>query len=149
MHLQGADQPRPAISRAGLAPSACAGAVDARLCGMLKPDTIRQRLLRQRRELLARHDGERARAEEVIAATDPEFVERATEEWEARVLHLLGDADREALGEVTAALTRLAGGEYGRCAICNEPIPEARLEALPVARTCVDCAEEVRRRAHG
>ena len=44
------------------------------------------------------------------------------------------------LAEVDEALARLAGGTYGVCGRCGEPIPEGRLEARPVARTCVPCA---------
>ena len=44
------------------------------------------------------------------------------------------------LAEVDEALARLAGGTYGVCERCGEPIPEGRLEARPVARTCVPCA---------
>jgi hypothetical protein len=29
-----------------------------------------------------------------------------------------------------------------RCALCDEPIPEARLEALPGVTTCVACAKK-------
>ncbi len=42
--------------------------------------------------------------------------------------------------QVVAALERLQGGGYGRCEICGRAIPEARLEALPWAIRCVDCA---------
>ncbi|HEX5182061.1 MAG TPA: DksA/TraR family C4-type zinc finger protein [Allosphingosinicella sp.] len=41
---------------------------------------------------------------------------------------------------VAAARARLAAGEGSEyCAICGEPIPEARRRALPGARTCVAC----------
>lgn len=43
--------------------------------------------------------------------------------------------------EVSAALARLAAGEYGRCANCGRPIGEARLEARPMATLCIACAE--------
>ena len=29
-----------------------------------------------------------------------------------------------------------------RCALCGEPIPEARLEALPGVTTCIACAKK-------
>ena len=38
--------------------------------------------------------------------------------------------------EVTAG----ADGSYGTCEACGGPIPAARLEARPTARTCVGCA---------
>ena len=43
----------------------------------------------------------------------------------------------EALGEVEAALGRLSDGTYGLCEVCGNPIPAARLEAIPTARRCM------------
>jgi DnaK suppressor protein len=44
-----------------------------------------------------------------------------------------------ALDEIGAALDELRSGRYGRCTVCGERIPEARLEVIPYARTCVFC----------
>ncbi len=44
---------------------------------------------------------------------------------------------REALGEVEAAIQRLAAGKYGLCEVCGKPIGDARLEAMPAARLCI------------
>lgn len=44
------------------------------------------------------------------------------------------------LNEVVDARARLAAGEYGRCVVCGEPIPRARLEFRPWAATCVQHA---------
>ena len=58
-----------------------------------------------------------------------------------------GEAERlasdlqEALGDVDAAIGRVKGGTYGRCERCGNPISEARLEAMPTARRCLDCAK--------
>ena len=49
---------------------------------------------------------------------------------------LVRQAERHLL-EVDAALERVAAGTYGRCEVCGEPIPTARLEARPTARRCV------------
>lgn len=45
----------------------------------------------------------------------------------------------EALGDIRDALARIDAGTYGRCEGCGEPIPAARLEAIPSARRCVTC----------
>ena len=42
------------------------------------------------------------------------------------------------LAELDAALTRVNSGTYGTCEGCGEPISDARLEALPAARYCVE-----------
>ena len=44
------------------------------------------------------------------------------------------------LRDVERALTKLASGEYGTCETCGNPIAEARLEAMPAARHCIDHA---------
>ena len=51
---------------------------------------------------------------------------------------------REALDEVEHALAKFDEGTYGRCETCGEPISEARLEAKPAARYCMDCASKQR-----
>ena len=42
--------------------------------------------------------------------------------------------------QVRAALVRLDSGGYGVCERCGRSIPEGRLEVLPWAVRCVDCA---------
>src|SRR5436189_90725 len=49
----------------------------------------------------------------------------------------------QALEEIGAALERLEDGSFGRCEECSEEIPAPRLEALPYARYCVDCARKM------
>lgn len=47
------------------------------------------------------------------------------------------DSIKDALAVARAALPQ--GEGQADCAICGEPIPEARRRALPGARTCVTC----------
>lgn len=42
--------------------------------------------------------------------------------------------------EIDAAVKRLDDGSYGICEGCGGAIGEGRLEARPVARTCIQCA---------
>ena len=44
------------------------------------------------------------------------------------------------LDEVEAALARIDDGTYGLCEAGGEPIPAARLEAMPATRFCIDHA---------
>jgi len=41
--------------------------------------------------------------------------------------------------QIDAALTRMAGGDYGICVECEEEIDLARLQARPESPFCVDC----------
>lgn len=49
------------------------------------------------------------------------------------------------LNKVQKALQKVEKGNYGYCEICGQALNSARLEALPYADTCVECAakEEV------
>lgn len=44
-------------------------------------------------------------------------------------------------GEAQAALDRIDQGTFGECEACGEQIPTARLDAIPYARYCIQCAE--------
>ena len=46
----------------------------------------------------------------------------------------------ETLTEVEHALEKFDRGTYGTCENCGSEIPEARLEAKPAARLCINCA---------
>jgi DnaK suppressor protein len=49
---------------------------------------------------------------------------------------------RETLADVERALAKLEDGSYGSCELCGDPIPPARLEAMPAARRCITCASK-------
>jgi RNA polymerase-binding transcription factor DksA len=57
----------------------------------------------------------------------------------SQLLALIAQVQRH-LDEIEDAGRRLAAGRFGLCESCGQPIARARLEARPVARTCVDCA---------
>jgi DnaK suppressor protein len=61
----------------------------------------------------------------------------AAEQGEAKTL---AGSLQEQLDDVEAALTRLDDGTYGRCAKCDGPISDTRLEAMPATRFCIDHA---------
>lgn len=46
----------------------------------------------------------------------------------------------EQLADVERALAKLDAGDYGKCETCGKEIAEARLEAMPAARHCIDHA---------
>ena len=46
----------------------------------------------------------------------------------------------ETLQEIDDALMKFDAGTYGRCEDCASEIGEARLEAMPAARFCMNCA---------
>lgn len=54
-------------------------------------------------------------------------------------ISLLGN-EEQIRRECNAALDRIDRGVFGQCEKCGNPISKARLDALPYARTCIECA---------
>ena len=54
----------------------------------------------------------------------------------------LRDRSRLELSRVEAALRALDNGTYGTCTNCGNAIAPERLEAIPWAPTCIDCARK-------
>jgi DnaK suppressor protein len=105
------------------------------------------------RELLA---AERARIEDALAGLGAEGplegadrIEPGDRDSEDLYQDELDAGRQEQLQEDLAALeraeTRLADGSYGRSVQSGEPIPDARLEALPTAERTVEEEEHFRR----
>jgi DnaK suppressor protein len=103
---------------------------------------IRERLQRRRRELVGRieHIGSDLRHETV--PMEGSFADQATERTNDAVLDAIGlSADMELL-QIDTALKRIAQGRYGHCASCGSLIATARLEAVPYAANCPECADQ-------
>lgn len=52
----------------------------------------------------------------------------------------LAQNDARLLKNVEAALERIEAGTYGKCEVCGRDIPRQRLDAVPQAATCIECA---------
>ena len=78
-------------------------------------------------------------------ADDEHDPEGATIAFERSQVGALVRQAEQHLAEVRAAIGRLDAGTYGTCETCGQPIATERLEARPVARSCVRCATPGRR----
>jgi len=58
----------------------------------------------------------------------------------------LGERESQMVADIDSALQRIEDGTYGVCERCGNPIPEARLEALPTARFDAACQSELETR---
>lgn len=109
-------------------------------------DLTRTRLEQERAQALARLRYLTGDFEEVVAASrdsnsdDEHDPEGATIAFERAQVVALASQVRAHLAEIDAALDRLAAGTYGVCVRCGRPIGQARLEARPTARHCIECA---------
>jgi len=99
---------------------------------------------RLRAGLVARRDELARRLGMIEASLDEppskDWEDRASEREGDEVLEDLGSAGLAELRMIEAALRRVEAGEYGVCVNCGEDIPLARLEAVPHAARCADCA---------
>lgn len=79
-------------------------------------------------------------ASELTSTDDEHDPEGATIAYErAQAIALLRQA-REDLDALVEARTRLESGQGLVCAVCGRSIDLERVEALPTARRCIDCA---------
>lgn len=104
-------------------------------------------LSRYRRALLAKKEsalaGLGAKAHGLTTGDRVHEEDQAQYSLEEAVSLRLNGLEYSQLRQIQEALDRLQLGEYGACLSCEEPIPPKRLEALPWAKYCVRCQEEL------
>lgn len=71
------------------------------------------------------------------------LADRGTEEYLQDINLMLAANAGQLAEEVRDALARMDSGTYGQCENCGKAIADARLDALPYARYCVTCAQEI------
>jgi len=106
-------------------------------------DTVNQEIakkrLSERREQLVSQIG---KIETHLAhPLEQDSQERSLQVENDEVLVALDEAGRAELDRITQALARLDTGAYGTCVDCRGPIGEGRLQAVPYAERCIECAE--------
>ena len=85
------------------------------------------------------------KAAQVVARLDcpsdeGDLSQQSHEEW---IFLNRNTIDIKLLREISQALHRIDDGTYAVCPECEEPISSKRLDALPWARFCVKCQEEI------
>ena len=84
-----------------------------------------------------------------LAPSTLERLRRKLEEEQVRLETIIDEHERERenardlLERVKHAQDRMDKGQYGICEVTGEPIPVARLEALPYATTTVEAANRI------
>lgn len=80
---------------------------------------------------------------------DDELSERPDDDWSEQAVEAENDEVLEGMGamavneiqQIKVALGKVEAGTYGICQTCEKKIAPKRLEALPYAITCINCAE--------
>lgn len=104
------------------------------------------RIKRFREQLLAKAEevrgsmqaGEALNGERMADPDD--LAVKSHEEW---IFLNRNSIDTMLLREIQESLQRIDAGAYGLCLECEEPISQKRLQAIPWARHCVPCQEEL------
>ena len=108
---------------------------------------MKERLLEQRNQVLeslaAQHDEFKDLVSKVESGDE---IDVASDAVDRNMLDSLGAQDANRLTLINNALLRIQQGKYGLCVKCGKPIPEARLDALPYAFMCINCASKSEKR---
>ncbi len=108
---------------------------------MKKYERIRRKLLNRRDEIEGRLNKVDQDILHTNGAPSPDSGEQAIERENDDVLEALGGIARSELDKINTALERMERNEYGICTVCKKAISAERLEAIPYADHCIDCAE--------
>lgn len=74
-----------------------------------------------------------------LSVVDNHPADMGSELFEKSKDFALYDRHQRKLHDIDDALERLSRGRFGYCRACGNPIPEARLEAIPYASYCLQC----------
>ena len=78
---------------------------------------------------------------DVTQSHSGDSAEQAQERENDEVVDAIGNETAQSIRDIQAALTRIEDGSYGLCEACGEDIGQGRLEAIPEATRCVNCAD--------
>lgn len=117
----------------------------------LSPNTInkfKKRLEAEKQQLssmleLHQQERENIRLSEASAerSPDPTSADGGSMAFELEKELTLDENTKHLLNQVEHALVLIKKKKYGNCENCVEPIPVARLEAIPYSTICKNCAE--------
>jgi RNA polymerase-binding protein DksA len=106
----------------------------------MKTDVVRERLLKQREELVNRVDRTSKHLFKRDKPVSSIFSEQSVEMESRELIYRLDGEGKEEIRRIDKALNRLQEGVYEICENCGEDIAQERLEALPFTDLCIECA---------
>jgi DnaK suppressor protein len=110
-------------------------------------ESFKTMLLEKRNEILGnvRHmeDETLRKSRSELSSMPIHMADVGSDNYELENMLGLMDSERRIMREIDDALHRIEEGVYGICEGNDEPIPKARLNAIPWARYCVACANQM------
>ena len=104
-------------------------------------ETLRQELITKRAQVLDLYRHDVQVGQESTDENSDDFADRANNSYNRETMFALSDTERRLMIEIDDALKRFENGGFGDCGNCGGAIGLRRLEAVPWARYCIDCAE--------
>lgn len=111
-------------------------------------DEMKKTLLAQRKEIIAaltEQDDDLKNLVKPVESGDEADV--AADVIDRTLLTALSAQDTNRLQLIDGALDRINQGKYGVCLQCGKEIAQSRLEAIPWAFMCIQCASKEERRS--
>jgi RNA polymerase-binding transcription factor DksA len=71
------------------------------------------------------------------------MADHGTDNFDRDINLLLASGRQEAIYAIEDALRRIEAGSFGDCEVCGNPIGFDRLDAMPYAKTCVECKKDM------
>jgi DnaK suppressor protein len=110
-----------------------------------KPKLATYRTILERKAEEVRESMSAQKAAQVVSRLDipsdeGDLSQHHHEEW---IFLNRNTIDVKLLREIAGGLHRIDTGQYGICLECDEPISAKRLDAVPWARYCVTCQENI------
>jgi DnaK suppressor protein len=102
-------------------------------------------VLHLRREALRRAlDGDISMLQ-TLSQEGGDVMDAAMDTAQDEISSQLVEVESRELTQIEEALTRFRDGIYGDCDACEKQIPLARLQAVPYATSCIECARKQER----
>jgi DnaK suppressor protein len=107
---------------------------------------LRQILIKRRDALRTALAGDLSMLKELRGHSTGDVVDAALDSAQDEISSQLAEVESRELANIENALEQMRNGNYGVCEGCDEPIPLARLQALPYATLCIGCQREAEKR---
>ena len=102
-------------------------------------DKLRDVLLLRREALKRALDGDLSMLQ-TLHQEGGDVMDAAMDTAQDEISSQLIEVESRELSQIEEALNRIKEGAYGDCDVCGKPIPIARLQAVPYAVNCIECA---------
>ena len=110
-------------------------------------ENMKAKLLEQKKTLLDSLADQSEDMKNLVKTVDSgDEADVAADVIDRQLLTSIGTQDAIRLQQIENALDRINQDKYGRCIKCGKEIPEERLEVLPYALMCIQCASAEERK---